>query len=56
MTHTRRHLQAALDACNAEFDLDMIRYGLGHPVIGETIRRSAEIREEKAHFHSPKLR
>lgn len=56
VTHTRRHLQAALDACNTEFDLDMVRYGRDHPVVEETIRRSAEIREKKAEYHSPKLR
>ncbi|GAB7326431.1 hypothetical protein MBLNU13_g10443t1 [Cladosporium sp. NU13] len=56
VAHTRRHLQYALDACNAEFELDLVRYGLDHPVVEETIRRSAEIREKKAQFHSPKLR
>ena len=45
VTHARRHIQAALDACNAGFDLDMIRYGRDHPVIEETIRRSMEIRD-----------
>jgi len=56
VTHTRRHLQYALDACNSEFDLDIVRHGLDHPVVEETIRRSAEIRERKAQYHSPKLR
>lgn len=56
VAHTRRHLQYALDACNAGFELDLVRYGLDHPVVEETIRRSAEIREKKTQFHSPKLR